>query len=684
MRALFSPAIALMNRLGYTRKFALLALISVVAFATVAYSFYGFLNEKARASQLELEGLTLIEPISRTVQLIQRHRGLSAIPRGNNWAVRGRLAANEKEVSTAFKVMEEKLPPGLTSGEDWLSIKKNWERLQKEGLNWTAQESFVALSRLVEQLLFFEVSVADQYALTLDPQLDTYYLIDTSINKLPDMLEHLGQISAYGIRILAEKKITKPDQTYLLSTIGKLNDALLPLNISLTKTGRYNPPIRSLLSTTSSEITGSLQQIVGIMTSDILTERFTTSPDNFFASTTLAIDGAYAQMYESLLPTAKSLIEARISRDNNTLRLSIGIAFLLLLTVAYFATGIYYSITGNIRSLDRTAHAFAKGNMSEHVHLDTHDELGQIGDSFNEMADGFDAMLAARKQAEQELRHCNEKLESVNRHLEEAQSHLLQSEEMASIGQLAVGVAHEINNPIGIVYSNLGTLEKYMRDACNMIEQYEQAEGAVTDAGVRTKLKVAKDKLDINFLKDDLRALMEETKDDITRVKKIVQNLKDFSHEWHFSDLRKSLDSTLNSVSNEIKHKADVVKEYGDIPEVECLPSLLNQVFLNLLMNAADAIKERGTLTLRTGRQGDEVWVGITDTGKGIPAENMKKIFDPFFTTKPSGEGTGLGLSLSYGIIQKHHGRIEVQSAVGKGTTFRVWLPIKQPKDARA
>jgi len=260
---------------------------------------------------------------------------------------------------------------------------------------------------------------------------------------------------------------------------------------------------------------------------------------------------------------------------------------------------------------------------------------------------------------------------------------------MASIGQLAAGVAHEINNPIGFVYSNLGSLEKYVQDVFSMIDSYEQAEGAIADEAVRARLKAAREKLDIAFLKEDLGALMNESRDGITRVKNIVQNLKDFSHvdttdEWHFADLRKGLDSTLNIVNNEIKYKAEVVREYGDIPDVECLPSQLNQVFMNLLVNAAHAIEGRGTITVRTGQQGDEVWVEVADTGKGISPEHLKKIFDPFFTTKPIGQGTGLGLSLSFGIMRKHNGRIEVQSEVGKGTAFRVWLPIVQPHGEQA
>jgi PAS domain S-box-containing protein len=297
--------------------------------------------------------------------------------------------------------------------------------------------------------------------------------------------------------------------------------------------------------------------------------------------------------------------------------------------------------------------------------------------------------IEGRKAAFQEQRESYAAVQTLNRELEDAQVHLMQSEKMASIGQLAAGVAHEINNPIGYVYSNLGTLEKYVQDTFGIIDLYEQAEGTLIDSDAQTKLKAAKVKLDINFLKEDLRALMDESKDGITRVKNIVQNLKDFSHvdvsdEWHFSNLHSGIESTLNIVNNEIKYKANVVKEYGDLPEVECLPSQLNQVFMNLLVNASHAIDERGTITVRTGQQGEEVWVEISDTGKGIAPEHMKKIFDPFFTTKPVGKGTGLGLSLSYGIIQKHSGRIEVRSELGKGTTFRVWLPkkhVKKPDD---
>ncbi|MBZ0106543.1 MAG: PAS domain S-box protein [Sulfuricella denitrificans] len=292
-------------------------------------------------------------------------------------------------------------------------------------------------------------------------------------------------------------------------------------------------------------------------------------------------------------------------------------------------------------------------------------------------------LVARLRDSNQDLTREREEQQSLIEKLHEAQGQLLQSEKMASIGQLAAGVAHEINNPIGYVYSNLGSLEKYMQDLFSMLEAFEAAEGEFPpESASLSRILAHKETVDLSFLKEDIPTLMAESKEGITRVKKIVQDLKDFSHvdeaEWQKSDLHHGLNSTLNIVWNELKYKAEVVKEYGELPEIECIPSQLNQVFMNLLVNAGHAIESQGTITIRTGHEGDQVWVEIADTGKGIDASNLKRIFEPFFTTKPVGKGTGLGLSLSYGIVTNHHGRIEVESTPGVGTRFRVWLPVRQ------
>lgn len=268
--------------------------------------------------------------------------------------------------------------------------------------------------------------------------------------------------------------------------------------------------------------------------------------------------------------------------------------------------------------------------------------------------------------------------------LQDAQNQLLQSEKMASIGQLAAGVAHEINNPVGYVNSNLATLQTYIRDLCRVIEMYEQHDTQLSPQ-TSQQITALKAEVDLTYLKNDISSLMSECREGIERVKQIAQDLKDFSHvdeaDWQWADLHKGIDSTLNVARNEIKYKATVIKAYGDIPRVECLPGQMNQVFMNLIVNAAQAIAEQGEITIKTGRDGDShVWVSIQDNGAGIKKEHLTKIFDPFFTTKAVGQGTGLGLSLSYSIIQKHQGRIVVESELGKGTCFKLLLPIEQKK----
>jgi signal transduction histidine kinase len=259
---------------------------------------------------------------------------------------------------------------------------------------------------------------------------------------------------------------------------------------------------------------------------------------------------------------------------------------------------------------------------------------------------------------------------------------------MASIGQLAAGVAHEINNPIGYVSSNLGSLDGYLKQLFEVIDVYRSAESEIGDSATRERIAKARAAVDLEFLSEDVFALLQESREGISRVSKIVQDLKDFSRvgshdEWCWADLHEGIDSTINIVNNEIKYKAQLVRAYGALPQVECLPSQLNQVFMNVLVNAAHAIEAQGTITVRTGvDSADEVWVEIADTGRGIAPEHMNRIFDPFFTTKPVGKGTGLGLSLSYGIVQKHRGRIDVKSEPGLGTTFRVTLPVRQQSAA--
>ena len=285
-----------------------------------------------------------------------------------------------------------------------------------------------------------------------------------------------------------------------------------------------------------------------------------------------------------------------------------------------------------------------------------------------------------------EVRRAQDALESnyahvkeINSRLEEAQNQLLQSEKMASIGQLAAGVAHEINNPVGFVNSNLTSLKRYVDGLLKLVATYEASEGTLAPEQQRL-VAIVKKEVDLEYLREDLPSLLSESADGLGRVKRIVQDLKDFSRvdnaDWSEADLNAGLDSTLNVVNSEVKYKAEIRKEYGALPPVRCLAAQLNQVFMNFIVNAAHAIEEHGVITLSSGHSGNWVWVEVADTGCGMSPEVQKRIFEPFYTTKPVGKGTGLGLSLSFSIVQKHKGMIKVKSETGKGSALRIWIPV--------
>ncbi len=279
-----------------------------------------------------------------------------------------------------------------------------------------------------------------------------------------------------------------------------------------------------------------------------------------------------------------------------------------------------------------------------------------------------------------------QRVEEKVRELDEARQKLLQSDKMASIGQLAAGVAHEINNPVGFVSANLEQLARDSHSLLKLVRLYERLEKHVPeDDPLLEQVRALKEEVDLRYIQEDLPELLQETRDGLERVRRIVQDLKDFSHaggqKCEPVDVHKLLDSTLNIVYNELKYKAAIRREYAQLPKIQGMPGKLNQVFMNLLVNAGHAIEDKGTITLRTGTSddGQQVWIEIIDDGKGMSPEVQKRVFEPFFTTKDIGTGTGLGLSLSYGIIRDHHGQIELESEPGKGTTFRIWLPVNQP-----
>lgn len=297
-------------------------------------------------------------------------------------------------------------------------------------------------------------------------------------------------------------------------------------------------------------------------------------------------------------------------------------------------------------------------------------------------------VMLERAEAHQQLEQNYHALKDAHEQLKSTQSQLIHSEKMASIGQLAAGVAHEINNPVGFVLSNIDTLQDYMRVLLDVFTGYERlmtiADAASEQAlSIRDEIDRYKRKNDFAFILDDFEQIIKDSTDGLVRVKDIVLSLKNFARadegEVAENSVDEIIEESLKMIWNEVKYHVEVVRDFAAPVPIPCNRAQISQVVMNLVINAAQAIKERGEIRLRTRQDSAFTLIEVSDNGSGIPPAILSRIFDPFFTTKPVDVGTGLGLSISHGIVHKHGGRIEVESVLGAGTIFRIYLPMQRP-----
>jgi signal transduction histidine kinase len=279
-----------------------------------------------------------------------------------------------------------------------------------------------------------------------------------------------------------------------------------------------------------------------------------------------------------------------------------------------------------------------------------------------------------------ELENSHDALKRAYLDLQSAQEQLIQTEKMASLGQLVAGIAHEIKNPLNFIYGNTGFLSDYIQKMQVLLERFE----ALPSLSVEDKSEIEKLKEGVHyaFIQQDLKTLIDNFTEGARRINTIVTDLRSFSRmdtdALSDVDLHSSIEMSLNLLRNQYKNRIEIHKEYGDIPTIKGYSGKLNQVFMNLLSNAFHAVRDSGDVWIRTRFKDGMVEIEIEDNGVGIPKEHLTRIFEPFFTTKPVGQGTGLGLSISYGIIEQHHGKIQVTSALQKGSAFTVQLPVSQ------
>jgi signal transduction histidine kinase len=371
----------------------------------------------------------------------------------------------------------------------------------------------------------------------------------------------------------------------------------------------------------------------------------------------------------------------------------LGATVLLALLVILFTYFIAEGITVPLKTLIRSALTISQGNFDERVPIRSKDEVGILASTFNEMAGALSAREVQLQELNKnleyivrdrtlELENSHEALKRAYLDLQSAQEQLIQTEKMASLGQLVSGIAHEIKNPLNFIYGNTGFLSDYAQKMQTLVESFENLPSVSPED--KMEIQRLKGEIHYSFIKQDLKILIDNFTEGARRINTIVSDLRAFSRMDADAisevDLQASLDLSLNLLRNQYKNRIEIHKEYGDLPKIRGYAGKLNQVFMNLLSNAFHAIQGNGDVWIRTRCNGSEVEIEIEDNGSGISKENLKRIFEPFFTTKPVGQGTGLGLSISYGIIEQHQGKILVTSVPQKGSTFTVRLPIAREK----
>ena len=361
-----------------------------------------------------------------------------------------------------------------------------------------------------------------------------------------------------------------------------------------------------------------------------------------------------------------------------------------------------------IRQLEKGAKKVAGGDLSVQLDISSEDEIGNLTNSFNLMTKSLrEAMEKSKIQADRlkmqwevlnetylelelksdslekqksTIEKKNRELRKTMEKLKSTQSQLIDSEKMASLGQLTAGIAHEINNPINYISAGINPLKRDMADIESLYKKYKEASTNGFDENKLSDAKEFSDEIESDFLFEEIKSLLEGIEEGASRTREIVIGLRNFSRmdedAIKTANINEGIDSTLMLLRNKIKNKITIKKEYGQIPPIECYPGKLNQVFMNILNNAADAIKDEGEIAIRTWGNDDHIFISIKDTGTGMPENVRKRIFEPFYTTKEVGQGTGLGLSISFGIIEKHRGSITVNTNKNDGSEFIIQLPI--------
>ncbi|MGC4035509.1 MAG: ATP-binding protein [Chitinophagaceae bacterium] len=414
-----------------------------------------------------------------------------------------------------------------------------------------------------------------------------------------------------------------------------------------------------------------------------------TVPDSAVTDTSKYADGSI--IVKSIPFTSKAMSGAVVlafsTSDIIKTKGEIRKASLILSSVVFLISiliGFWLSrhISVPVLALRDAAYRVGEGDLTQSVQNYSGDEIGELSMAFNKMVEDLALANEQLNKVNADLGFTNETLKSTVDNLKATQDQLIQAEKMASLGELTAGIAHEINNPINFVSANIQPLKDDLTDVLKIVYAYDDRMKEKQLEKEFSGLPDIRNDPEIKMTMQEITNLLKGIEEGAMRTSEIVKGLRNFSrmdqNVFKKADMNESLESTLTLLHSSYKNRIEIIKDYGEIPEIVCYPGQINQVFMNILSNAVQAIPGQGTIFIKTWRAGDMVKISLKDTGTGIREEIKKKIFDPFFTTKEVGKGTGLGLSISYGIIEKHHGDIAVISKPGEGTEFIVSIPIQQ------
>ena len=394
MRALFMPAVALMNRLRFRAKFVFLGSALIVVLLVLLYTLFINLSRDIETARHELAGLQMLKPMNRSVQFMQQHRGLSSGVLNGNEAMKERRAAVEREVEKAIGDTDAALSDSLRDSQAWKDIRADWSEISKQGLTWPAPENLKRHTQMIGKVLIFMVDLADETQLTLDPVVDTYYFMDTVVGKMPAMLEPLGIMRARGTGVLSSQELTLDMRRDITALLERMNGNLRLQNSNLEKVMKFAPELRASLTGPTQEFTEASQKVFKLVQEDILKERFETKPADYFAMTTQVIDLGYKIMFETLIPQFEKQLQARQSHAESVLIFQVALSTLVMLLVAYFGIGTYYSVIEAVDIFSAGAKRMAGGDMTVHFSSEGADELHAAGLDLNNMAASIRELLS--------------------------------------------------------------------------------------------------------------------------------------------------------------------------------------------------------------------------------------------------------------------------------------------------